>query len=225
MKNVICASLIALALVGLAAPAPSTAQTAGPSASGSFRFTAPDGATRFVEFAAETDSTGTTTGRMTCNDTSRVPDVAGGSEPDPRGDKNTPTEFFASVEFDTLKVEKNRAVMGGVVKESSHSNYVGRWVQLVVEDNAANPRLTDLLAWSFCPPQPGGWIPSDAERKDDDGAWLRWWATDFERKDDVGVPSRSVIPGEARGCEVYTMAAYSSYFDMEKWEGDIVVRP
>jgi hypothetical protein len=80
------------------------------------------------------------------------------------------------------------------------------------------------LSWRICRPEPGGWIPSDYERKDDQGAFMSWWATDAERKDDVGIPSKNLIPGEMKSCPPYTLAAYE-FVNPYKWEGDIVVRP
>lgn len=222
MKSIICASILALILISVPAPRPSAAQTASQSAEGSFHFTSADGVTRFVEFSAVSDGKGTATGRMNYHDTSRIADKESDEGIDPRDD-NSPTEFFATVEIDSMTVEKNRALMGGTIRESSHRTYLGKWVQLVVEDNFENPRLTDRLTWAFCSPQPGGWIPSDSERKDDRGAFMSWWATDAERKDDVGVPSKSLIPGEMKGCQVFLLSSYT-FFDMEKWEGDIVVR-
>ena len=114
--------------------------------------------------------------------------------------------------------------MDGVIRESSHKSYIGRWVQLVVEDNAENPEVPDRLTWSFCQSQSQGWIPSDAERKDDDGAFLSWWATDAERKDDVGIPSRNLLGTEQRSCTVYPLSFYT-FADLRKSEGDIVVQP
>ena len=37
---------------------------------------------------------------------------------------------------------------------------------------------------------PPRWIPADAERENDQGAFLTWVATDAERDDDIGVPIR-----------------------------------
>jgi hypothetical protein len=223
MKRIICASLLALCLLSSApAPQSSSAQTAGAAAGGTFRFMDEDGLTRFVDFSATNDREGVTTGGMTYNDPSRIADDDNDGDPPPKpGD--APTEFYIKADFNTMTVEKNRAVMGGTIVDSSHRTYIGRWVQLVVEDNALNTRLSDQLSWQICKPQPGGWVPSDSERKTDDGAYLRWWATDAERKDDVGIPSKNLIPGESKGCEIYPLPAYS-FYDLYKWEGDIVVR-
>lgn len=222
MKRMICAATLALSLLSLPAPPSATAQTSAQAADGSFRMMDRDGLTRYIEFSALKDERGITTGGMTFHDPSRIPDDDNDGDPPPKpGD--APTEFYMRVEFDGMTAEKNRAVMGGTIVDSSHRTYIGRWVQLVVEDNVENPRLPDQLVWQVCKPAPGGWVPSDAERKDDDGAYLRWWATDAERKDDVGIPSKNLIPGETKGCYVHPLGAYS-FFDLYKWEGDIVVR-
>ena len=123
-----------------------------------------------------------------------------------------------------MTVVKNRAVMSGTIRDSSHRTYIGRWVQLVVEDNGVDLKEPDQLTWGVCKPQPGGWIPTDSELKYDDGAFMSWWATDAERRDDVGIPSRSRIPGEMKGCEVFSLASYN-FVDLQRWEGDIQVRP
>ena len=222
MKRVFYAALLAVSLLCLPSPPHSNAQTQQ-YAEGRFWFTTEDGQTRFVEFnAAGGDGKGT--GAMTFNDTSRIPDDDNDGDPPPRPPAS-PSEFYVRADFNGLTVEKNRAIMSGVVIDSSHKSYVGRYVQLVVEDNAENPRLSsDRLTWAFCRPQPGGWVPSDYERKYDNGAYLSWWATDAERKDDVGIPSKNLIPGETRACPAYTLSAYD-YVNPRSWEGDIVVRP
>lgn len=221
MKRAFCVAIVALSLLIFSPSRQSSAQTQQ-SAEGRYWFTTDDGVTRFFEFTATGDGSGKGAGRLTVNDTSKVPDDDSDGDPPPRPPAS-PSEFYVTAEFDGLTVEKNRAVMSGVVRESSHKSYVGRWVQLVVEDNIENPRLPDRLTWRFCRPEQGGWVPSDYERKDDDGAYMKWWATDYERKDDVGIPSKNLIPGETRGCTPYPLSAFE-YVDPAKWEGDIVVR-
>lgn len=224
MKRIFCAALIALSLLMFSPSRQSTAQTQQ-SADGRFSFTDEDGVARYVEFSAVGDGSGKGSGRMIYNDTSRIPDEDYDGDPPPRP-ADSPTEFYVTAEFDAVTIEKNRAVMTGVVRESSHKSYLGRLVQLVVEDNAEYPRMgSDRLSWVFCRPMQSGWVPSDAERKDDDGAYLSWWATDAERRDDVGIPSRPAYSPEAtNGCPSYTLPAYD-YLSPYKWEGDIVVRP
>ena len=222
MKRMICALALALSALSLPSLHPATAQTTEQSADGILRLISEDGLTRYVEFSALKNREGITTGGMIFHDPSRVPDDDNDGDPPPHP-KDGPSEFYMKAEFDSMTVEKNRAVMNGIVRESSHRSYMGKWVQLVVEDNVENPRLPDQVSWRVCRPESGGWIPSDAERPGDNGAYMRWWATDAERKDDVGIPSPNLIPGESRACQVYTLSSYS-FFDMYKWEGNITVR-
>lgn len=216
MKNLGAAWIGMLFLLGVA-----MAQTPGPSAAGAYRFVLEDGVTKSLEFSASTDERGITTGYMAYIDPTRIPDTDDAEDPR-AGD--APPEFFIKVSLDSLTVEKNRAVMNGTIRESTHKSYIGRWVQLVVEDNGTDSRVPDMLTWSFCRPRTGGWIPSDAERRDDDGAYLRWWATDAERDDDVGIPSPNLLPGDEKSCPVYPLWLYS-FADVLKWDGDIVVQP
>src|SRR5215217_5533951 len=221
MKSTGFAATLALFLLSLTTPPPAAAQTAGPSASGTYRFVLEDELTKSLEFSATTDERGFTTGQMTFIDPARIPDVD--DVEDPRAG-DAPPEFYMKAELGSLTIEKNRAVMNGTIRDSSHKIYLGTWVQLVVEDNGDGLRLPDQLTWSFCKRKPGGWVPSDAERKDDDGAYLRWWATDAERKDDVGIPSQNLLSNDENGCLVYPLSFYS-FADVLKWDGDIVVQP
>jgi len=84
--------------------------------------------------------------------------------------------------------------------------------------------VPDQLTWSFCKRSARDWIPSDAERKDDDGAFLRWWATDAERKDDVGIPSENLISNDEKSCRIYPLFSYL-FADLLKSDGDIIVKP
>ena len=226
MKRVLSAAILALSILSYSAPILSTAQTQGQLAEGRFSFTTGDGVTRYVEFSAVGNGEGGASGGMTLNDTSRIPDDDNDGDPPPRPEPG-PSEFFIKAAFETMTVEKNRAVMVGLVRESSHKSYVGRWVQLVVEDNVENPRLSDRLSWSLCRQAQGGWVPSDHDQPGDKGAYLSWWATDAERKDDVGIPSRPAADQPPLNpCRPYTLAAYDfDYLNAFKWEGDIVVRP
>lgn len=221
MKRIFCASLLAMSLLSFAAPGHTAAQTAGQSAKGAYRFSLEDDLTKYVEFDARTDDRGVTSGYMTFTDEAKIPDKDVNPDDDSR-EQEAGSEIYVKVEFDFMTVEKNRAVMNGTVMDSSHRTYVGRWVQLVVEDNGDNFKLPDRLTWVFCRPEPGGWIPTDYERKYDDGAYLRWWATDYERKDDVGIPSKSYISNELRSCQTYTLSTYN-FVDAKKGEGNIVV--
>lgn len=197
------------------------AQTPGASASGTYRFLLEDDLTKSLDFSASTDERGVTTGQMTFLDTAKIPDA---DDPEDPRQGDAPPELYVKVNLDSLTVEKNRALMGGTVVDSSHTTYIGKYVQLVVEDNGLNnPERPDRLVWTLCKPQPGGWVPSDAELRFDDGAYLHWWATDAERKDDVGIPSRDLL-ATAKTCPILSLAAYE-FAEILKWDGDIVVQP
>lgn len=172
-----------------------------------------DGLVRSLELDARTDERGVTTGQMTFIDPAKIPDVD--DVEDPRAG-DAPPELYMKASLDTLTIEKNRALVSGTVIDSSHKTYIGKWVQLVVEDSGDNLRVPDRLTWQLCQRQAGGWVPSDAELKYDDGAYLRWWATDAERKDDVGIPSRNLLGGDERSCPVYPLSWYS-FVDVLKW--------
>lgn len=216
MKSTTRVLLAALLLSSFAAPLPAAAQ----SASGVYRFTLADDLKRSLEFDARTDERGVTTGRMIFQDETRIVDKDDEGEPDPRPGDGLPISF--AVEFESMTVEQNRAVLSGTVTDSTHRTYIGKWLQLVVEDNGDDPRRPDKLVWSLCRQEQGGWIPSDYDQPGDNGAFLRWWATDAERKDDAGIPSPNLIPGERRGCVAYALSTYA-FADIVKWEGDIKV--
>lgn len=216
MKITALAAIASLLLISLASPRSASAQT-GPSASGTYTFVLDDEMTKTLEFQAVTDERGTTTGQMTFRD------EAGSIEVDPDSGLEPPKglpEFYMTAELDSLTIVDNRALMAGTIRESSNRDYVGRWVQLVVEDNGDG--RSDKFSWRFCTPEPGGWVPSDAEDPHDEGAWWHWWATDAERKDDVGIESPSVMPGIAHGCYVAPVSAYE--FPDARGEGDIQVQ-
>src|SRR5262245_42034009 len=136
--------------------------------------------------------------------------------------KEEPVPFSMKADFDAMTIEKNRAVISGVVRDSSYRSYIGKFVQLVIEDNDGI-EVPDKLVWSFCEQQPGGWIPQDAEDPNDRGAFLSWWATDAERKDDVGIPSPSLIPGNLKSCQVYPLQS-SEFASILKWDGAITIK-
>ena len=219
MKTIVSVILVLL-LVNLVAPC--AYASSGPSATGVYKFILDDDALKSVEFSAVTDERGTTTGQMTFRDEAILEnqDVDGtGTVP-----ANPKTEFFMTARLDSLKIEINRAVMGGTVTESSNQSYVGKWVQLVVEDSGDDKDKADKLSWCFCQPEEGGWVPADAEVPGDEGAWYKWWATDAEAKDDAGVQSKNIIPGNKKSCEVLPLAAYE-FAEIQKGEGQIQVQP
>lgn len=221
MLNKLRTSILALALMACAAPPSAGAQTTGPWAGGSFRFTSGDGLVKYLEFDARADERGTAAGRMSLSGQVWATDTTLSGDDAPRTGE-APSDFYITAEFDCLVASRNRAVMGGVVREANLKGYVGLRVLLVVEDNEADPRTHDRVTWVLYDAAAGTWVPKDAERPDDNGATLKWLATDAERKDDVGVP----YPKESRviGCQGYPLWShtfvYTNYSD-----GDIRVRP
>jgi hypothetical protein len=212
--------LFIMSLITAGASMPASAQPSGPSASGTYRFLLEDDSSKTVEFNATSDERGTATGEMTFTDQAKIVDL----EEDGIGDEREGSEFFMKANLDTLTIEGNRAVMGGTVTDSSHRSYIGKWVQLVVEDNGDGNEKPDQLTWCFCQPEQGGWVPSDAEVPGDDGAYLQWWATDAEIKDDTGVQSTNIIPGNNRSCKVFPLSVYP-FADVRSGEGQIQVQP
>ncbi|HEX2225093.1 MAG TPA: hypothetical protein VHN15_12900 [Thermoanaerobaculia bacterium] len=216
MKSLKAASIVAFALLSLTAPQSAAAQ----SASGAYRFIMDDEMVKTLEFDAQGDARGSASGRILLADEAQFADGADPDDPRAAGDA---IPFFMQASVNGMKVEKNRAVIDAVVRESSHKSYVGRFVQLVVEDNSANLRVPDRILWSFCQGNNVGWIPSDAELKEDDGAFLSWWATDAEREDDRGIPSPNLLGDKVTSCPVFQPFFYDLVTPV-KWDGDILVR-
>jgi hypothetical protein len=198
MKSIISASIMALVLVCLALPGLVLADTEGSLASGSFKFALSDGETRFVEFKASELAEGKGAGEMTFSDPAAIPVV----DPDDPKERNSPG-VLVRARFDCMETTKNTAVMGGEIFESNVPSVIGMRVLLVVEDNGVQG-ADDKLAWGIYQP-PTGWIPVDAERPDDRGAFLTWIATDFERRDDVGIP---MPPNKLVACRSFPLASY-----------------
>lgn len=220
MKTIACAAVFALLVISVVAPRSASAQPALPSASGTYKFILGDNLTKSVEFSASSDDRGTTTGQMTYRD------EAGANEQDPdsgEAPKDPPAEFYMTADLKSLKIENNRAVMNGTIRESSNPAYIGRWVQLVVEDNGDGSERPDQLAWCFCKPEEGGWIPQDSEDPRDDGALMNWWATDAEVREDQGIASPNIIPGTRTACATFALSAYE--FADARGEGQIQVHP
>lgn len=216
MLTRVSASLFVFCLVLLATPILASAQVAA--ANGNYKFVMEDGFAKYLEFAANSDDKGTTTGYMIYNDDAPVifQDVDGTGQP-----RDEPTAFSMKADFDTMTVEKNRAVISGVVRDSSHAAYIGMWVQLVIEDNDGI-EVPDRFVWRFCQPDPGGWIPQDSEVPGDRGAFMSWWSTDYEVKDDVGIPSPNLIPGSLKSCTTSPMSAYD-FATIAKGDGVIKI--
>jgi len=218
MKSIACASLAALLLVSLALPSLTLASADGPSASGSFQFSLDDGQLRNLEFNARVQNNGRTIGEMTFSDQAAVPVP----DPDDTTAINSPGAVMTA-KLDCLQIEGNRAVMSGVISESSIANALGLRVLLVVEDNGegVNIPTPDKLTWGVYQSSNTSWTPKDAERDDDNGASLKWIAKDAEREDDTGVPSNQ---SKEIGCKSFPLSSYS-FVDIKHGGGNVQVQP
>ena len=198
MKSIIGGSIVTLLLVCLVLPGLVFAEAEGPTAGGSFKFAFEDGEIRFVEFKATGQAEGQATGELVLSDPAAVP-VEDPDDPEqPRSQG-----VLVRAKFDCMDTVNNTAVIGGEIFESNVPSAIGMRVLLVVEDNGVEGER-DRLSWAIFQP-PTKWIPTDAERDDDKGASLTWWATDFERRDDVGIP---MPPNKLVQCKSFPFAAF-----------------
>lgn len=199
MKSIIGIFMVVLLLVCLALPGLVLADAEGSTASGSFKFALQDGETRFLEFKASELSEGQAAGEMTFSDPVAIPVL----DPDDPGEKNSPG-VLVRAKFDCMQTSKNTAIIGGEIFESNVPSAIGLRVLLVIEDNGLEGSR-DRLTWGTYQLPATGWIPSDAERDDDKGAFLTWWATDAERRDDVGIP---MPPNKLVQCKSFPLESY-----------------
>ncbi|HYP01352.1 MAG TPA: hypothetical protein VER76_14270 [Pyrinomonadaceae bacterium] len=220
MKQIGRTTLFALLLLTFAATHTANAQTA---ADGSFKFTESNGITKIIEFRAVSEKEGSASGSMIFSGPAIIP------KQDVDGDGNT--DFSGKLEsldmdvaFDNMVVEKNKAVMSGTVTNCNVREYIGRRVLLTVEDNGdgRDPRALDKFTWGFYRKIDLWWTPTDAEVKDDRGAYLTWWATDAERRDDVGY----AMPRQNQpvGTQTFPTPAYS-FIDIQTGNGNVNVYP
>jgi len=213
MKSIIGAFVLALLIVCVAVPNLVHARRAeGSSATGSLKFVLEDGATRFVEFNAKEGTDGQATGDMTFNDPVAIPvdDPDSGETPKTEG-------VFVKAKFDCMTTVDNRAVIGGEIYDSNVRSNIGQRVLLVVEDNGLEK---DRLTWGIYQMPATGWIPSDAELKEDNGASLTWTATDFEQRDDVGIkmPLSNIV-----ACQSFPLQSYD-FPEIKEAGGDLQVQ-
>ena len=210
MKSIIGTFTIALLIVCVALPGLVFADAEGTTATGSFKFVMDDGATRFVEFNAKEGADGQGFGDMTFNDPVAV------AIEDPDNPEKTSEGVLVKAKFDCMRSFENRAVMGGEIVESNVASAIGRRVLLVIEDNGLD---RDRLTWGVYQLPAKGWIPVDAERDDDKGASLTWWATDAERRDDKGfqMPLDQMVR-----CETFPLLGYD-FPEIKESGGDLQI--
>ena len=211
-------SLLIMCLVLLATPILASAQAGA--ASGKYKFIMEDGLVKYLEFDVRNDERGGTSGYMVFTDEAKV--QLKEPNPDEFSREDESLEFSMRADFDSMTIEKNRAVITGMIRESSIPRYLGQWVRLVIEDNDGI-EVPDKFGWSVCAPEQGGWIPEDAEVPGDRGAFMSWWSTDAERKDDIGIPSPNLIPGNLKGCRPHPLFAYD-FAEFLKGDGAITIK-
>jgi hypothetical protein len=222
LKSIACALILALSGLGLAAPRHASAQEGGGSAAGRISFSVEEDIKKYLEFSASANADGTAEGRMVFSGPAEIPDQNVDGE-EKHSFSGRLEDLFVEAKFDGMVVEGNRAVMSGVVTASTHAEYIGHEVLLVVEDNGAginDKERPDRFTWGLYRPVRRDWYPQDAERKDDDGWLLRWWATDAERRDDVGYQMRR---SEVVNYQTFPVSSYN-FADILGGAGDIEVR-
>lgn len=219
IKNIVFASLFALFLLGFTT-APSAKAQSEQYAKGTYQFAFEDRYVKYVEFEAQGKGDGSAVGSMTLTDEAPLvyQDVDGTRE----GSTEEYKGFYIKAEFDSMTVEKNQAVMSGIIQDSSIRNYIGQRVLLTVRDNGDNSKVPDQITWGVYQDLKRDWTPSDGELEKDEGVGLRWWATDAERKDDVGyaMPKDTTTTTNTKS---FPVAAYA-FLDLAYTAGDIIVR-
>ena len=214
MKSIIGIFMMALLLVCLALPGLVLADAEGSTANGSFKFALQDGETRFLEFKASETAEGQAAGEMTFSDPVAIPVL----DPDDPKEQGSPG-VLVRAKFDCMQTSKNTAIIGGEIFESNVPSAIGLRVLLVIEDNGLEGSR-DRLSWGIYQLPATGWIPTDAERDDDKGASLTWWATDFERRDDVGIP---MPPNKLVQCKSFPLESYE-FPEFKYGGGDLQVQ-
>lgn len=158
---------------------------------------------------------GSVTGQLSVPDQ----DVDGDGTGDPSA---TATTLSLRVDVDCVRVQGNRAVLAGQVRESNVSTYVGRRMLLTVEDGGEGKNAgPDRYTWGQYRSTAATWIASDGELAFDPGVGLTWIATDSERTDDVGIPSN---PPAGIDCQSFPLSSYALE-DLPLGSGNIQVKP
>lgn len=222
VKSMVCASILALALLCSATLSSTAAQTSGSAANGSIKFSLADGFTKTLDFDAVGNSDGSAKGRMIFSGPAEFPNQ------DVDGTKSAAfsgriENLSIQAEFDGMVVDRNKAVMSGVVTGATLSEYIGHRVLLVVEDNGDSVwgKGADKFTWGLYKPAEESWIPADAELKEDDGWRRTWLATDAERRDDKGV---QITRNWVLDCRSFPLSSYD-FADLIEGGGNILVQP
>lgn len=198
------------------------AQNSGPAANGDFTFTAGDSQKQLTFNARIHNNNGQASGHMELSGGEALPDqdVDGGGDANPGG---THANLALSADFDCLVINGNRAVMSGVISDSSVASYIGLRVVLAVEDGGeGGKKAGDRYTWGVYRRNNAAWTASDAELEFDPGVGMIWHATDFERDDDAGVPSHPLNTGV--NCQSFPLESYSLE-EVPRGAGNIQVKP
>src|SRR5258706_13414689 len=190
------------------------------SANGGFHVVSDEG-TRNIEFNAKLNPNGSASGDLKFTGPLSVPDqdVDGDGTGDPSA---TATTLSLRVDVDCLKVDGNRAALGGVVKESNIGAYVGRRMLLTVEDGGEGKNAApDRYTWGQFRSTAATWVATDAELESDPGVGLMWIATDAERTDDAGISSTRPTTID---CQSFPLGSYALE-NLPEGSGNIQVRP
>jgi hypothetical protein len=190
------------------------------SVNGGFHAVSGEG-TRNIELNAKINPDGSTSGDLKFSGPISVPDqdVDGDGTGDPSA---TATTLSLRVTIDCLKVQGNRAVVAGLVKESNISAYTGRRMLLTVEDGGEGDNAApDRYTWGQYRSTAATWVASDAELELDPGVGLTWIATDAERTDDAGIPSTTPTGID---CRSFSLGSYALE-DLPQGSGNIQVKP
>src|SRR5688572_28519706 len=123
MKRIVFAFVFATLVSGLLCQHATGAFDTGPSANGSFQFFMEDGNPRYIEFEVRSHPKGAR-GKMTFNDPSGT---TGGGDDSPQ----TANGIQMTATFDCLRIDGNRAVMGGAISSSNILAAIGHRVILV----------------------------------------------------------------------------------------------
>lgn len=220
-KSMVRASILALALLSFITQSSTAAQTGGSAADGSIRYSLEDGLIKNIEFSAVANSDGSATGRMTFSGPAEFPDqdVDGTGRASFSGRLEN---LSIQAEFDAMMVERNRAVMSGVVTGSTLGDYIGQRVLLVVEDNGDGiGERGDKFTLGLYKPAEEGWLPADADLREDAGWGLTWIATDAERREDEGV---QITRNWVLNCQSFPLSSYD-FTDATQGDGNIQVQP
>ena len=214
MRTLRFTSLLALLLLVFAA----AQTTRAAAAAGSYQFTmAGDKYLKYVEFDAVTLANGGADGYIYMTDEAiiTIQDVDG------TGEKGRLVGYNFKATVDGMVVTENKAVLSAVIRDASDTSLLGQRVVFTFVDNGDNTRVPDMLTWGIYRPIQRDWVPSDAERKEDPGVGLRWWATDYEQRGDVGyeMPRDETLRGQT-----FPAATYD-FVDADNTPGDIRVSP